>query len=299
MKLYLLKYNMLYYVCECDENLVIPTNDFEAYKFYEQYNFLYNKKWIAESQNIRCGTSRDVPDNYPIIVRPIINLHGMSKGAYFLDNNNISKVSKISDNDFWIEILKGEHISVDVYYNDHGILGIIAFLGVPNKLFTFKYWEYLPDYQLPVEIGKWIKRNLLGFKGVFNLEIIGGKIIECHLRIGDLNYFQSEELTNLIIQCHQNIDIKLPKLNKIYLIPVFVEKGKYVKLKQEDIWMCVRRSNNFDYILNYFIDPSPESVANPLGGDRVCNLTVSDLDRGFNVKKDILDYITSISNDLH
>mgnify|MGYP003330742403 CR=1 FL=1 len=29
--------------------------------------------------------------------------------------------------------------------------------------------------------------NLTDYNGVFNIEIIGDKIIECHLRMGDIN----------------------------------------------------------------------------------------------------------------
>ena len=41
MKLYMLKYNMLYYICNC--NLNIPLNDFDAYDHYINHRFLYNK----------------------------------------------------------------------------------------------------------------------------------------------------------------------------------------------------------------------------------------------------------------
>ena len=34
-------------------------------------------------------------------------------------------------------------------------------------------------------LGEWSGRNLRGFTGVVNIEAIGGRIIECHLRMAD------------------------------------------------------------------------------------------------------------------
>jgi len=289
---------MLYYIAKCPTDIKIPTNDFQAIKIYPNHTHLYNKKFIAESQNIRCGTQTDISNILDqeltltnVIVRPMTNLGGMGKGTYYL--NDIDKISEISKKDFWCEIFQGEHISIDIFHNKYGILGSIGFKGIPGKLFTFNYWEYLPNYQLPPNIILWINTHLKEFVGVFNLELIDNKIIECHLRMGDLNYFQNKELTKLIIQCHQNKKIKLPSLPKIWLIPIFVDKGKYLKLKEEDIWNCARKSNSIKYITNYFIDPPPNNNANPIGGDRICNLTVTNLEKGLYTRNVILQQLSN------
>lgn len=287
MRLYILKYNMLYYMCDCPKSLEIPTNDFRAIELYENHRWLYNKKIIAKSQNIEYGDSNKIPSKYPIIVRPIVNLYGMGKDAFFVDN---SKDFKIPTDFFWAEVLKGKHISVDIFFNNNTIQDYIAFEGLPDKLFTFDHWEYLPDYKLPTNIVKWTNKYLKKYNGVFNIEILDKRIIECHLRMGDLNYFQNEELINCVIKCHQNKEFKLPKLNKIYLLPVFVDKGKYVKLKDEDIYRYVRDTNTEDIVLNYFIDPPPDKNSNPNGGDRICNFTITNLEKGYYLR----DYILKI-----
>ena len=204
----------------------------------------------------------------------------MGKGTYYLNKNK-----SLDKNYFWTEILKGNHISLDVFYNKHGIQKTIAFRGYPGKLFTFLCWEYLPNYEVPDNIIEWIKINMKCYIGVFNIEIIGNKIIECHLRMGDLNQFQSEKLTNEVIKCYKNMKISHVDLPKIYLIPIFVEKNHYKKLKKEDIWYCSRITNTRDIVLNYFIDPPPSNTSNPIGGDRICNLTVTDVRKGFILKK--------------
>ena len=104
--------------------------------------------------------------------------------------------------------------------NSRGIQGIICFQGYPGFKFTFKYWKYLDSYQLPKNIINWISIHLKNYHGVFNLEIIGNHIIECHLRIGDLIFFQNHQLLQLVINCHLDKDVILPKLPKIFLIPI-------------------------------------------------------------------------------
>lgn len=280
MRLYLLKKNMIYNICGCPKKLFIPTNDFEAFDFYKDYKFVYNKQFVASSQNLENGNKGKQPSKYPVIIRPITNLYGMGVGTR-LSNDVIN----MNDSDFWVEFLKGEHISVDIFINDNTFKTIV-FRGYPSKLFTFSHWEYLPNYKLDKNIISWIRKHLHNFKGVCNVEVICNKIIECHLRMGDINYFQSEELINAVINCHLNKEITIPKLNKIYLVPVFAKKGKYKRLSKEQIYTVVRKFG-IDNVLNYFIDPPCEN--NPIGGDRVCNFTVTDLNIGFKIRNYIIN----------
>ena len=286
MKLYLLKENMIHMICHCPKDLVIPTNDFHAYDFYKTCNHLYDKTFIANTQNIIHGDNKTLPTNFPVIVRPIINLCGMGKGAYF--SNTIDEIKEMSEECFWSEILTGDHISVDIFYNNSTIQGIIAFLGVPDNLFKFQHWEYLKEYVLPESIIKWIHEHLKDYNGVFNIEIIGSKIIECHLRSGDLNYFQNKTLTEQVILCHLNKEITIPKLNKIYLVPVFVKKGDYFRIKTNDLFYCANKTNTKKYILNYFIDPSPKYFHSPIGGDRLCIFTTTDIEQGYKLRNEII-----------
>ena len=285
---------MIYYVCNCPSNIIIPINDIQAVKHYKDNKLikLYNKKYIADSQNISNGDNTIIPNKFPIIVRPKVNLYGMGKDAYFIENlHNFNISAKF----FWCEVFRGHHISIDIFFNNNKIQDYIAFRGEQGKLFTFEYWEYLKDYKISNKIEKWIYKNLNNFCGVFNIELINDNIIECHLRMGDINYFQSEQLTKCIIDCYSNKKINIPELPQIYLLPVFVKKGKYIRLKEEDIYKYIRATKVDNYILNYFIDPPPENNSNPAGGDRICNFTITNLEKGFILR----DYILKSLHSLH
>jgi hypothetical protein len=294
MRLYLLKENMIKYVSKCPNGLVIPTNDFQAYEYYKNHNHLYNKKFIAQTQNILYGDNKTYPNTFPVIIKPIVNLYGMGKDAYIANDKH--QIENIPESFFWSEILHGPHISVDVFYNNNTINGTIAFYGEKDKLFTFKYWEYLENYILPSTIIDWINIHLVGFNGVLNIEIIGGKIIECHLRMGDLNFFQNKILTDQLIHCYEKKSYIIPKLNKIYLVPIFVKKGEYIKIKKEDLIYCAKKTNTYKHILNYFIDPSPKYIDNPVGGDRICIITTSNLQQGLKLKHELFRYYNMLKH---
>jgi len=51
----------------------------------------------------------------------------------------------------------------------------------------FDYWTVHaePNPALDAYLGAWVARNLAGFTGIANIETIGGRIIECHLRMSE------------------------------------------------------------------------------------------------------------------
>ena len=117
--------------------------------------------------------------------------------------------------------------------------------------------------------------------------MIGNKIIEVHLRMGDLNYFQSKLLTQKVISHYQGIYRPLPKISKIYLVPVFANKGNYKRVDEKDLISIARYYDNASFHTRYYqIDPCDNG--NPIGGDRICNLIVTDLEIGLKIRDMIL-----------
>lgn len=285
MSQFLEQYFIIKYFCQKPPDLILPLADHFAYKFYTHFNHVYNKLWISQSQKLICGQLYHQPPRFPVIIRPQINLDGMGKDARFI--NNIEDFHKVTNSNlFWVQKLNGNHYSVDIFLNSRGIQGIICFQGYPGFKFTFKYWKYLDSYQLPKNIINWISIHLKNYHGVFNLEIIENHIIECHLRIGDLIFFQNHQLLQLVINCHLDKDVILPKLPKIFLIPIFVPKGKFFTLTQEDIWTAIGQSNSSSSIKHFKID-YPSKLSNPPGGNRICICSFDSLSKGQIFRKKI------------
>lgn len=285
MSLYLNHHLLISYFCHKPAHLKIALVDYESYQYYKEFRHLYNKLIISKSQQIPSGHISETPSLFPVIVRPKINLDGMGKEARLVFDLSEYKQIK-SPHLFWVTKLKGNHYSVDIFINSYGILGTICFQGYPGSNFTFKYWEYKPSYYLPKSIIKWILRHLNNFKGVFNLEIIGDKIIECHLRMGDLIFFQSPKLMRQVIDCHLDKRISLDSLPKLFLIPIFVPKNKFYHLNKDDIWKAVNESHSRFSLKHYKID-TPSKLSNPPGGNRICICSFDSLSKGISFRNRI------------
>ena len=64
----------------------IPNYDSTAYKRFPKYNFVYDKLWVAKTQDIKCGTLDEINRNtvgLPIFIKPRYgNESASSKNCY-------------------------------------------------------------------------------------------------------------------------------------------------------------------------------------------------------------------------
>jgi hypothetical protein len=88
---------------------------------------------------------------------------------------------------FWSPLLTGDHVSSDLAVVDGVAQWWRHARGVASGDGTFDYWEVHADSDEAVEkwCGAWCHRHLAGYTGLVNLETIGGRIIEGHLRFAD------------------------------------------------------------------------------------------------------------------
>jgi hypothetical protein len=270
----------------CGANIKICITDPCAFKKYPAHNHLYDKLLIARSQDgVICGESTQNPPKYPILVRPRTNLEGMGFGARWVVSPTV-----IKPHEFWVQPIMGTHRSVDVFVHRDQLL-TLCFIGRPGPGFTFRSWSFDSDYKLSPKTSAWLRHHLHGFEGVCNIELIEDTIIECHLRMGDINCFQSKALMQAVLNTYKGNRVTLPVLpSSVHLIPVFLPHAlHHVVISAEDIWFCARKSNALSAILNFTIDP--KDTANPAGGARLCNFVVSDLRPGEQLRREILTYI--------
>jgi hypothetical protein len=157
-------------------------NDVDVWEFIEPDDlWIYDKLILARKLGYRCGpagTSPRSPGEY--IVRPCVNFMMMGHGA---------KVEKIlqyrSGFDtppgyFWCERFYGRHLSFDFHHGKQ-VLAVEGFREDPNRLDRFSKWQKckdvltLPDFLVTISKKyEWL-----------NVECIGDKIIEVHLRYND------------------------------------------------------------------------------------------------------------------
>jgi hypothetical protein len=88
---------------------------------------------------------------------------------------------------FWSTLLEGEHISSDLAVVDGAPRWWRHVSGVASGEGTFDYWQVGAESHPAVEQwgDAWCRKHLGGYTGMINLETIGGRIIEVHLRFAD------------------------------------------------------------------------------------------------------------------
>ncbi len=84
-------------------------------------------------------------------------------------------------------LFEGRHVSTDVALEQGLPRWWRHTTGVPGAQGTFDYWTVhaAPDLALEEYLAGWTADHLQGFSGIVNFETIGGRIIECHLRMAE------------------------------------------------------------------------------------------------------------------
>ena len=170
----------------CPDDVRIPTEDGDAYLWYPGYKWVYNKLYVAETQDIECGPHGIEPPEFPIFSKPIYNMRGMGAGSRVFRTLKEYKHGQRPGH-MWMALLDGEHVSTDVAVLDGKPVWWRHATGVPLEGGMFDQWVVWAERRPELEgfCGKWIGSNLSGYTGMVNLETIGGSIIEAHLRFAD------------------------------------------------------------------------------------------------------------------
>ena len=142
--------------------------------------WIYDKLIVARKQDISAAPAGiPVPRDGHYIVRPITNIRMMGRGArkMFIQKGDDEVVP---DGYFWSEFLEGRHISVDYHWGQQE-LTVEGFRNNPDRLDRFSRWCKVSD-RLPFpEFLKGLETQAAWV----NVEYIGTKIIEVHLRYND------------------------------------------------------------------------------------------------------------------
>lgn len=155
------------------------TDDELAYSTHVNLRHWYDKLWLSKELGYFAGNT-PIPKNSVYIIRPRINLHGCGLNAKI---GFCNKDKQIPLHCFWSEVFHGDHMTIDyTLVNEQWVQGS-TFIG-------FNTWSDL------VHFSSWNRHNMkLNLPPIFdelkhpsnkleyiNIELIGKKIIEVHLR---------------------------------------------------------------------------------------------------------------------
>ena len=253
-----------------NEGSLIPTTDDIAWEHFRYYRWVYNKLEIAESQGLSCGLVPTIPDQFPVVVKPVFNLMGGSINAKVA--HNLEQYQKIVDpGSFWSPFHFGEHHSIDLILKDGQIVEMFSFHGEKLQFGAFDIWSLNDDEtddELLELVEPWVEEFLVGHTGCLNLEVIGDYIIEAQLRMGDIDRFGDAQLMSAIHKLYNTGKWEYRRNSdtpeSFFLAALFAQPNKIFNINFE----------LFDYIVGnelvyYQIDDPEMYHTNPPHGSRV------------------------------
>lgn len=143
--------------------------------------WLFDKLILSKKLGYVCGPAGvPPPAESTYVVRPCVNYRMMSRGATLMQLS-ATEHHQVPDGYFWCERFQGRHLSFDYYYGKQ-MLAVEGFREEePDRLDRFSKWEKVSDrFTLPPIIDEVANRYQW-----LNVEVIGDKIIEVHLRYND------------------------------------------------------------------------------------------------------------------
>lgn len=191
--------------------MLTDDEDVDAWYRYPQYRQWCNKLYVADLFGYCCGPAGiPVPQCGNYVVRPIYNLAGMGVGAKLVYITP-AELCLIPPGHFWVEYFQGTHYSIDYVKSQQGFEQINCYMGAndPNNLSRFYQWKRsdhlaaLPPQLANIDVPR------------INIEAIGDKIIEVHLRNG----FDD------LMHCDEIIPVFAKDPPKVMLGYEFVEKA--------------------------------------------------------------------------
>lgn len=203
----------------------IINNDTDAYHKHKDLVHIYDKKWVTESQGIKCGFMNEIPSMFPVFIKPYINLKGGNLDCYIIENiDEFNKYSHRKDM-FWTPLYKGDESSTDFLVDKGNILFQLTYsieklddriLGMMTKISL--------DNKCPEKIQKWVSTNLSNYSGPVNIQYMGDNIIEAGLRFDSGGNF---------IQWTNNKTI-IERINK------FIDTGHWIHMKETELYFTPR-----------------------------------------------------------
>jgi hypothetical protein len=214
-----------------------------------------------------------------------MNLKGMGVGSRVL-RNAADYTTHYAPGHMWMTLLEGRHVSSDVAVLDGWPVWWRHATGEPGEEGTFDYWTIHAeaDTEIETQAGAWISKHLAGYSGMINLETIGGRIIEVHLRFAD----QWPDLygrgwVEALVRLYQHNRWDYPDAHRRdgFSVVLFGPHGPRYRHPPQALTDEVRALPSVSSVqITFHEDKAPAQHAMPPGGFRLAIVNCHDLAQG-------------------
>jgi hypothetical protein len=273
----------------CPPGVHIPTDDVDGYKFNPRHRWIYNKLLVAQSQGLDCGLHHTPPERYPVFCKPVINLKGMGVGTCILRDERDYRAN-CAPGDFWMKLLSGEHVSTDWAVVQGATAWCRHTLAIPGIDATFDYWvvEARGRPALEKYCRDWIRDHLPDYTGMLNIETIGGRIIEAHLRFADQwPDLYGREWLDALVRLYQRGAWKFTDIDRTdgYSVVLFGPHGRPYRHPLPAAVSCYRAAPGISSVqITFFEDRPQHAHVMPPGGFRLAIINTASLEAGMRLR---------------
>ncbi|MGD1880300.1 MAG: hypothetical protein ACFB13_22705 [Kiloniellaceae bacterium] len=271
---------------DCPDTVRVPTEDGDAWSWYPDYKWVYNKLAVAESQGFNCGPHGLMPPGFPVFSKPVFNMRGMGIGSRVLRTPGEYKANQRPGH-IWMPLLEGEHISSDVAVVNGEAKWWRHTYGQPLEGGMFDYWVVLGEAKPEIEAycSAWLARNMAGYTGMMNFETIGAKIIEAHLRFADQwpDLYGGKPWVEALVKLYRDgvWDFDDTNRREGYSVVLFGGHGLQYRHPPAELVEEVRAMPEVTSVqVTFHEDRPPAQHAMPPGGFRLAIVNCWDLEAG-------------------
>jgi hypothetical protein len=283
----------------CPDGIDIPTEDADAWVWFPKHRWIYDKLAIAQSQGIAAAPHGVAPAQLPVFSKPMMNLRGMGIGSQAIVSPQ-DYAAALTPGHFWMELLEGEHVSSDVAVENGRAVWWRHATGIPRPGGTFDRWviHAEPRPQLEAMCGKWIESHLAGYTGMMNLETIGERIIEAHLRFADQwPDLYGDGWVEAVIGLYANGVWRYADTARRtgFSIVLFAPSGPHYRHPPSHILEALRERSGISSIqITFHEDWDPRRHAMPPGGFRLAIVNCHDLGAGRAVRAELREALADV-----
>lgn len=139
--------------------------------------WVYDRLILSRRLGYVCGPAGVAPPRSGYyVIRPVVNFRGMSRGAR-IQWLAAGDTKSVPDGSFWCQRFEGRHISIDYHWGQQE-LTVEGFREPHQPLDRWSRWQRVTyPYELPDILAQVAQQQPW-----LNVEIIGNRVIEAHLR---------------------------------------------------------------------------------------------------------------------
>ncbi len=276
----------------CPDDVNVPTEDGDAWRWYPEYKWVYNKLAVAESQKLDCAPHGIDPATFPVFSKPIYNMRGMGAGSGVLRTAKEYKYRQRPGH-MWMHMLQGEHVSTDVAVVDGEVKWQRHSVGEPLEGGMFDFWTVLAAEKPKIEnyLVDWVREHMPGYTGMLNFETIDAVIIEVHMRFADQwpDLYGDHWVEALVkLYAEQTWDFDDRRRRDGYSVVLFGTHGVQYRHPQAEVVDRVKNTEGISSVqITFHEDRPPASHSMPPGGFRLAIVNTHDLELGRRVRQEL------------